>query len=161
TGRGIAEVAASRDRIWHSSGNGEESPSGTPAVGRPDTVPGAKQAALPRRPTPQRPTPADAVPDDPGWFHEPKLVGCRVLCRVTDAGAGLHAVDDEDASPRSRRASAAAGARSAASSGSRSAAASASSPLAAMLASSAATAPLVAALRALPCDSALVDGVVA
>jgi len=161
TGRGIAEVAASRDRIWHSSGNGEESPSGTPAVGRPDTVPGAKQAALPRRPTPQRPTPADAVPDDPGWFHEPKLVGCRVLCRVANAGADLHAVDDEDTSPRSRRASATAGTRSAASSGSRSAAASPSSPLAAMLASSAATAPLVAALRALPCDSALVDGVVA
>src|SRR5690606_21695466 len=129
TGRSLDEVAASRDRVWHSSGDGEVSPPETPQVGRPDTVPGARPAPLPRNPTPQRATAAHEVPDGPGWFHEPKLGGQRLLCRVADGRVTLRAAD---------------GARS------KSAAARAST-----LSSSA----LADALAALPCKTALLDGV--
>lgn len=126
TGRSLDEVAASRDRVWHSSGDGEASPPQTPQVGRPDTVPGARPAPLPRNPTPQRATAAHDVPDGPGWFHEPKLAGLRLLARVAHGRVTLRDADD-------------AGSRTAASA----------------LSSSA----LAAALAALPCDTALLDGV--
>src|SRR5690606_23401195 len=126
TGRSLDEVAASRDRVWHSSGDGEASPPQTPQVGRPDTVPGARPAPLPRNPTPQRATAAHDVPDGPGWFHEPKLAGLRLLALVAHGRVTLRDADD-------------AGSRTAASS----------------LSSSA----LAAALAALPCDTALLDGV--
>ena len=98
TGRGIDEVAASRDRIWHSRGDGEASPPRTPEVGRPDTVPGARQAPLPRNPALQRPAEASEVPDEPGWFHEPQLEGMRLLSRIADGRVTLRAADGD---PRS------------------------------------------------------------
>ena len=128
TGRSIDEVEASRDRVWHSSGDGEESPPETPEVGRPDTVPGARQSALPRNPAVQRPTKSNEIPDGPGWFHEPKLEGVRLLCRVTGGRVALRAADDD--AHRARQAS-----------------------------STLTSSPIADALGALPCDSALLDGI--
>lgn len=82
TGRGLDEVAAERDRVWHSKGEGETAPPPTAQVGRPDTVPGAVRRAMPRALQLQHAEPADATPNGPGWLHEPKLDGLRLLCRV-------------------------------------------------------------------------------
>src|SRR5690606_19378223 len=122
TGRSLDEVAAARDRVWHSAGDGEASPPETPEVGRPDTVPGARRAPLPRSPALQRPAAASEVPDEPGWFHEPQLEGIRLLSSKAGGRVTLRAADDD---PRSAQLSS-----------------------------------QLDALRALPCESALLDGVV-
>jgi bifunctional non-homologous end joining protein LigD len=53
------------------------------------TTTGAVRAALPRRLAPQLATLVDTVPDGPGWLHEPKLDGYRLLCRVEDGQVTL------------------------------------------------------------------------
>jgi bifunctional non-homologous end joining protein LigD len=47
-----------------------------------EAVRGAKRASLPRRPIPQLATLVSEPPVGTEWFHEPKLDGYRLLCRV-------------------------------------------------------------------------------
>src|SRR5688572_25249335 len=50
----------------------------------PSTLPGARQGALPAKPSPQLATAVTRPPAGAGWVLEPKLDGYRVLCRVED-----------------------------------------------------------------------------
>jgi bifunctional non-homologous end joining protein LigD len=88
SGREIGEVASAGDRVWHSRG-GEAEPVLVPEVGRPDTLAGARQAALPEALAPQLASLVDVPPEGPGWFHEPKLDGYRLLCRIDEGQVRL------------------------------------------------------------------------
>ena len=94
TGRDIETVATARDRVWHSNG-GESEPTRMPEVGQPGTVPGARRAALPAKAGVQLPTRVNQVPNDLGWFHEPKLAGNRMLCRVKEGAVTLRSPDEQ------------------------------------------------------------------
>lgn len=99
TGRRIEGVAEDRDRVW-SSDTGESGGPPAPEVGRPDTIPGARRGALPRRQTVQRPETADEAPDGPGWLHEPELRGLRLLCRVDRGKVAMRGAEGQDAARR-------------------------------------------------------------
>ncbi len=88
TGRALDAVGAASDRVWHPD-RVEQDPTRVPQVGRPDTIEGARQGKLPPTPRPQLATLVDDVPEGTGWFHEPKLDGYRVLCRIESERATL------------------------------------------------------------------------
>ncbi|HEU4620279.1 MAG TPA: DNA polymerase ligase N-terminal domain-containing protein [Gammaproteobacteria bacterium] len=103
TGRGIAAVASEADRVWHSDGgeertgrSGEAAASERTAPGRPESVPGARRGALPRRPAPQLPVRSRRVPQGAGWLHEPELAGTRLFCRIDRGKAALQGTEVED-----------------------------------------------------------------
>lgn len=81
SGRGLEEIAAARERVWRSNRSG--GPGGEePAPESKTKPPRARAGPLPRAPRPQLATLADAPPEGPGWLHEVKLDGYRLLVRV-------------------------------------------------------------------------------
>jgi bifunctional non-homologous end joining protein LigD len=80
TGRDLDEVRADEDRTW--SGSDDASVMPVHALGDPSAIEGAVRRGLPRRLEPQLATLVDAPPDAPGWLHEMKLDGYRLLCAV-------------------------------------------------------------------------------
>jgi len=97
SGRTLEEIAADKDRVWHSSRSvADNVKSG--AVGRPkrkaalapQKVRGAAKASLPEFVEPQLATLVGAPPTGQGWVHEVKLDGYRILARVEDGAARLY-----------------------------------------------------------------------
>ncbi|MBX6321080.1 MAG: DNA ligase D [Rhodospirillaceae bacterium] len=88
SGRAMDEIAAARDRVWHS--DERASPADTAATARRPRAPavdvesikGAMAAALPDFIEPQLPTLQDRPPAGDDWLHEIKLDGYRLLCRI-------------------------------------------------------------------------------
>ena len=84
--RTIDDIAAQRDRVWHSKGSetpGEEAP---PAKLRPPSrIKGAKKAVMPAILKPQLATAAVAAPAGDEWLHEIKYDGYRLVAFV-DSG---------------------------------------------------------------------------
>lgn len=76
TGRDIAQVAAGAEPILQE-----------PV--RPSEIAGAREAPLPESAPLQLATPVEVVPAGEGWFHEPKLDGYRLLCRVEGGEVAL------------------------------------------------------------------------
>ncbi len=91
TGRTIDEIAADRDRIW--GPNGEERPvaarAGQPPRAVPARIAGAKKGRMPADLRPLLAYAADQAPDGPGWLHEIKYDGYRLLARVSDGKVRL------------------------------------------------------------------------
>ncbi|WP_437735756.1 non-homologous end-joining DNA ligase [Sorangium sp. So ce1335] len=117
TGRQLDEIAAAKDRVWHSNraekdagekGAGKKAPSGT-APGRrargeagparaAARVEGARVAAMPEKVRPQVPKrlparkakgEASGAPDGAGWLHEIQVDGFRIMARVEDGRVRL------------------------------------------------------------------------
>ena len=78
--RTIDDIAADRDRVWHSKGSetpGEEPP---PAKLRPPSrIKGGKKAAIPASLKPQLATAAAVAPEGDDWLHEIKYDGYRLV----------------------------------------------------------------------------------
>ena len=116
TGRTLEEIAAEKDRVWHSNRPAAEpaprkgvaaavaralekkekqarkaAPSAAPAE-----IPGARKAPLPRFVKPQLATLVDEAPDGEGWLHELKFDGYRILCRLQDGEARLLSRNGKD-----------------------------------------------------------------
>ena len=119
TGRSMEEIAAARDRVWHSNrpaaeqvetAPGEERPGratsrsrvGARAASAPARagktgpapldaagVAGARRGALPRFVPPQLATLVARAPTGEDWLHEMKFDGYRILARRDDAGVTL------------------------------------------------------------------------
>jgi bifunctional non-homologous end joining protein LigD len=73
TGRDLDEIAASKDRVWHSNGK---------AARRRTVRPVTKRHRVPRTIELQLPTLVEAAPDGDQWLHEIKFDGYRMLCRI-------------------------------------------------------------------------------
>ena len=84
--RTIEDIAADRDRVWHSKSSetpGEEPP---PAKLRPPSrIKGSKKAAMPASLKPQLATVAALAPEGGEWLHEIKYDGYRLVAFI-DAG---------------------------------------------------------------------------
>jgi bifunctional non-homologous end joining protein LigD len=119
TGRQMDEIAAARDKVWHSNRSYEggaaprraaaaRTTSRRPAAARaaparkaaaqvdPSSLPGARKAALPKFVPPQLATLVTDPPGGDGWLHEMKFDGYRILCRVEQRGAGLISRNGKD-----------------------------------------------------------------
>ncbi|HEY7511570.1 MAG TPA: DNA ligase D, partial [Vicinamibacteria bacterium] len=118
TGRTLEEIAAEKDRVWHSNRKARAAapPKGVAAAvaralekkekkaararkddrAEPSAIPGARKAALPRFLKPQLATLVDEAPEGDGWLHELKLDGYRILCRLEDGTARLLSRNGKD-----------------------------------------------------------------
>jgi bifunctional non-homologous end joining protein LigD len=117
TGRTLEEIAAEKDRVWHSNrpAAGAAPPKGVKAAvaralekkekkqaaaaargAKAADVPGARKAALPKFVKPQLATLVDEAPDGEGWLHELKFDGYRILCRLQDGEARLLSRNGKD-----------------------------------------------------------------
>jgi bifunctional non-homologous end joining protein LigD len=104
SGRGLAEVAAERDRLWHSkavSASGEVDPGG-PADGqgrarlRLADLRGAVRGPLPRTQPLALATVVDAPPAGDQWLHEIKHDGYRIVARVEEGDVRLVSRNGKD-----------------------------------------------------------------
>jgi bifunctional non-homologous end joining protein LigD len=115
SGRSLEEIAAARDRVWHSNVPAQEqarSMKRPPAVARasarapapspadPRSVPQARRAALPAFVPPQLATLVDRAPAGDEWLHEMKLDGYRILARLQRGRVRLLSRRDNDWSER-------------------------------------------------------------
>ncbi len=94
--RGLEAIAADPERVWHSNKSVAENVAGgrvekkRPPAARgngapaPAKVKGARKAALPESLDAQLAMLVDAPPEGPGWLHEIKFDGYRMLCRVSN-----------------------------------------------------------------------------
>src|SRR5688572_15717791 len=104
TGRTLEEIAAARDRVWHSNREADPEkprPARAAKVKKPSprrdrnlakraaAVPGARKAGLPRTVAPQLATLVDEAPQGEEWLHEMKFDGYRILARLEDGRATL------------------------------------------------------------------------
>jgi bifunctional non-homologous end joining protein LigD len=105
TGRTLEEIAAERDRVWHSNRPATPKKGVHAAVARalekkekkaaaaravnPAEIPGARKAPLPRFVKPQLATLVDEAPAGDDWLHELKFDGYRILCRLQGGKARL------------------------------------------------------------------------
>jgi bifunctional non-homologous end joining protein LigD len=118
TGRTLEQIAAARDKVWHSNRSyegGSEARSAAarktsrrPAAARaaparkaavhvdPSTIPGARKAPLPKFVPPQLATLVTEPPGGDGWLHEMKFDGYRIVCRVAERGAQLISRNGKD-----------------------------------------------------------------
>jgi bifunctional non-homologous end joining protein LigD len=92
SGRAIADIAAERDRVWHSKGS--ETPSEEPAsppvkLHSASRVKGAQKASMPANPKPQLATAAATAPEGDDWLHEIKYDGYRLIARIADGAVRL------------------------------------------------------------------------
>jgi bifunctional non-homologous end joining protein LigD len=86
THRTIDDIAAQRDRVWHSKGSEEPGEQKPPAKLRPPSrIKGAKKAVMPAILKPQLATAAVAAPAGDEWLHEIKYDGYRLVAFV-DSG---------------------------------------------------------------------------
>lgn len=103
SGRDIPAITRERDRAWSREagellvprggasdgrglgsdprGGGKRAEEALHAPGQLERVRGAKRTDPPERLTPQLATLVEQLPEGPGWFHEPKLDGYRLVCR--------------------------------------------------------------------------------
>jgi bifunctional non-homologous end joining protein LigD len=95
SGRGLEEIAADPERVWHSNKSVAENVR-TGGV-RPrkvslkfDKVAGARKAADPDWIAPQLAQLVDAAPAGEGWVHEIKFDGYRMLCHVNKGRCTIH-----------------------------------------------------------------------
>jgi bifunctional non-homologous end joining protein LigD len=95
SGRGLEEIAADPERVWHSNKSVAENVR-TGAV-RPrkvslklDKLAGARKAADPDWIAPQLALLVDAAPAGDGWVHEIKFDGYRMLCHVSKGRCTIH-----------------------------------------------------------------------
>jgi bifunctional non-homologous end joining protein LigD len=113
TGRTLEEIAAEKDRVWHSNRPAAAPKKGVAAaVARaiekkekeqaaarrvdPAKLPGARKAALPRFVKPQLATLVDEAPGGDDWLHELKFDGYRILCRLQGGHARLLSRNGKD-----------------------------------------------------------------
>ncbi len=92
SGRTIDDIAADRDRVWHSKGSetpGEEPPPPPAKLRAASRIRGARKAAMPAAIQPQLATAAVAAPEGGEWLHEIKYDGYRLIARVADGGVKL------------------------------------------------------------------------
>ncbi len=85
TGRTLDEIAASKDRVWHSNTKGGGAKAAV--VVDPKAAKGARRAPLPDRMEPELATLVSDAPVGEDWLHEIKFDGYRVLARVSDGEA--------------------------------------------------------------------------
>jgi bifunctional non-homologous end joining protein LigD len=104
TGRGLFEVAAERDRLWHSRSvraSGEVEPGG-PAEGegggrlRLADVRGAVRGTLPRTQPLALATVVETPPEGEEWLHEIKHDGYRIVARVEEGEVRLISRNGKD-----------------------------------------------------------------
>jgi bifunctional non-homologous end joining protein LigD len=104
TGRGLAEVAAERDRLWHSKvvrPGGEVDPGG-PAPGgggarlRLADLEGAVRGPLPRTQPLALAMVVEAPPDGDDWLHEIKHDGYRIVARIEEGEVQLVSRNGKD-----------------------------------------------------------------
>jgi bifunctional non-homologous end joining protein LigD len=104
SGRGLAEVAAERDRLWHSRvvrPGGEVDPGG-PAEGdggarlRLADLAGAVRGALPRTQPLALAMIVEAPPDGDEWLHEIKHDGYRIVARIEEGEVQLISRNGKD-----------------------------------------------------------------
>ena len=94
SGRSMDEIAANRDRVWHSNrSDGSAEPELPPEPAKkprpPSRIKGARKAAMPAALQPQLATAAAAAPDGDEWLHEIKYDGYRLIARIEDGAARL------------------------------------------------------------------------
>ena len=89
SGRDMEEIAASPDRVWHSSRSvAENTAAGRPTAqrrGAPAAPAAGKRRAMPDFVAPQLATLVKEIPATDAWIHEMKFDGYRMLSRI-DAG---------------------------------------------------------------------------
>jgi bifunctional non-homologous end joining protein LigD len=104
SGRGLAEVAAERDRLWHSKSvgpRGEVNPGG-PAEGdggerlRLADLGAAKRGPLPQTQPLALAMVVEAPPDGDEWLHEIKHDGYRIVARLEEGEARLVSRNGKD-----------------------------------------------------------------
>ncbi len=104
SGRGLAEVAAERDRLWHSKivhPGGEVDPGG-PAPGdggvrlRLSDLDGAIRGALPRTQPLALAMVVEAPPEGDEWLHEIKHDGYRIVARIDEGEVQLVSRNGKD-----------------------------------------------------------------
>jgi bifunctional non-homologous end joining protein LigD len=104
SGRGLAEVAAERDRLWHSRvvhASGEVDPGG-PAEGeggvalRLADLPGAVRGTMPRTQPLALTTVVEVSPDGDEWLHEIKHDGYRIMARLEEGEVRLVSRNGKD-----------------------------------------------------------------
>jgi len=104
SGRGLAEVAAERDRLWHSKsvGPGGEVNPGGPAEGdegerlRLADLPGAVRGPLPRSQPLALAMVVESPPDGDEWLHEIKHDGYRIVARLAEGEVRLVSRNGKD-----------------------------------------------------------------
>ena len=95
SGRNLAEVAKSPQRVWHSNKSVAENRKSRAKRSAQDkavpVAPGAgARRALPRFVSPELATLVKAIPGGDGWLHEMKYDGYRMLCRVKGGKVDLY-----------------------------------------------------------------------
>ena len=116
SGRSLEEIAAARDRVWHSNVPAKEQTRSAqraqavartsrrakapPSAAGPRSAPQARRAALPAFVPPQLATLVDRAPDGDEWVHEMKLDGYRILARLQRGQVRLLSRRDNDWSER-------------------------------------------------------------
>src|SRR5262245_4435285 len=104
SGRGLAEVAAERDRLWHSKvvrASGEVDPGG-PADGDGGTrlrladLSGAVRGPMPRTQPLALAMVVEDPPDGDGWLHEIKHDGYRIVARIEEGEVRLISRNGKD-----------------------------------------------------------------
>jgi bifunctional non-homologous end joining protein LigD len=102
TGRGLEEIAASGDRVWHSNKSVSENvKSGAvrkkkPVALDPSRVGGATKAPLPAFIEPELATLVKQTPAGAEWLHEMKLDGYRMGCRIDNGKAIIYTRNRND-----------------------------------------------------------------
>src|SRR5262249_14402122 len=104
TGRGLAEIAAERDRLWHSKSvrpTGEVDPGGPaegdggPRLGLAD-IRGAVRGILPLVQPLALAMVVEAPPDGDEWLHEIKHDGYRIVARIEEGEVRLVSRNGKD-----------------------------------------------------------------
>ncbi|MFN2465321.1 MAG: non-homologous end-joining DNA ligase [Candidatus Dormibacteria bacterium] len=86
SGRSMEEIAAARERVWHSQLDaGEQGGGGTSFI----DLSGAAPARFPASIDPMLATPVSAAFDDPRWSYEIKLDGFRTLALIREGKVKL------------------------------------------------------------------------
>jgi len=102
TGRSIEEIAAERDRVWHSnksvkqnlrSGAVKKKSRNSLDASR---IEGAQRRSLPPFIEPQLATLVKTPPDGEDWIEEIKFDGYRMLCRIEDGEARLYSRNNKE-----------------------------------------------------------------
>jgi bifunctional non-homologous end joining protein LigD len=116
TGRTLEEIAADRDRVWHSNQPSSRKPKRLQALAArlastsrpspraaagaalpdPSSLKGARRGALPRFLPPQLATLAEEPPAGDEWLHEMKYDGYRILARKEGEQVRLLSRNDKD-----------------------------------------------------------------
>jgi bifunctional non-homologous end joining protein LigD len=104
SGRGLAEVAAERDLLWHSksAGGGAEVGPGGPEEGeggprlRLSELAGAVRGALPRTQPLALALVVEVPPDGDEWLHEIKHDGYRIVARIEEGEVHLVSRNGKD-----------------------------------------------------------------